>query len=256
MTSLRIDAVEAFDDNYIWIVDDGRTAAVVDPGQAEPVRSYLDTHRLRLGALLLTHHHADHIGGVADLLADRSCPVYGPPDPRIPAVNHPCRHGDLVRIEAPSLALRVVETPGHTTSHIAFHGHGRLFCGDTLFSIGCGRMFEGTAAQMLASLDALAALPDETWVHCAHEYTRANCAFAIRVDPDNPDLARRCAEVERLRERDERTVPSRLAEERRCNPFLRTRERDVIRAAVARDPDCDGSPEAVFAALRRWKDTA
>ena len=258
MTSLRIDAVEAFDDNYIWIIDDGRSAAVVDPGQAEPVRDYLADHRLALGALLLTHHHADHIGGVADLLRDpldhSPCPVYGPPDPRIAVVNQPCRHGDLVEIETPALTFRVLETPGHTTSHIAFHGHGRLFCGDTLFSIGCGRMFEGTPPQMLASLDALAALPDETWVHCAHEYTRANCAFATRVDPDNRDLAQRCDEVERLRRHDERTVPSRLGDERRCNPFLRTRERDVVQAAVAHDPECDGSPASVFAVLRRWKD--
>ncbi len=254
MTRLRIDAVEAFDDNYIWVLDDGHSAAVVDPGQAEPVRAYLEAQRLTLGALLLTHHHADHIGGVAELIADRPCPVYGPPDRRIPAVNRSCRHGDRVRIESPSLEFRVLDTPGHTTSHIAFYGHGRLFCGDTLFSIGCGRMFEGTARQMLASLDALAALADETRVHCAHEYTRANCAFATHVDPDNPDLARRCAEVERLRERGDRTVPSLLADERRCNPFLRTRERAVAAAAVERDPDCDGSPEAVFAVLRSWKD--
>ena len=254
MTDLRIDAVDAFQDNYIWILDDGTDAVVVDPGQAEPVRRYLDRHGLRLAALLLTHHHADHIGGVDELLGETPCPVYGPPDPRIPAVDRPCRDGDRIRIDRPALEFRVLETPGHTTSHIAFHGHGRLFCGDTLFSVGCGRMFEGTAPQMLDSLDALAGLPDDTRVHCAHEYTRANCAFARRVEPDNRDLAERCTAVDRLRRNGERTVPSLLAQEKRCNPFLRTREPDVIRAAMAHDPECDGTPASVFAALRRWKD--
>lgn len=254
MNSLRIDAVDAFTDNYIWILDDGTHAVVVDPGLAEPVQAYLDARELQLAALLLTHHHADHIGGVNDLLDRTPCPVFGPPDARIPAVNRPCSGGDTVRIDRPSLEFRVVETPGHTTSHIAFHGDGRLFCGDTLFSVGCGRMFEGTAPQMLASLDALAALPDATRVFCAHEYTRANCEFAQRVDPDNGDLADRCQEVKQLRQDQQRTLPSLLGQEKRCNPFLRARDPSVVRAAQSHDPDCDGTPSSVFAVLRRWKD--
>jgi hydroxyacylglutathione hydrolase len=180
MTPLRVDAVDAFNDNYIWILDDGTDAVVVDPGQSAPVFAYLDRHKLRLAAILLTHHHADHIGGVGSLLDGDELPVFGPPDPRMAVVNRPCHHGDRVQLERPSLHFDVIETPGHTTSHIAFHGHGRLFCGDTLFSVGCGRLFEGTPAQMQQSLDRLAALPDDTAVHCAHEYTEANCALRPR----------------------------------------------------------------------------
>jgi hydroxyacylglutathione hydrolase len=254
MPTLRVDAVDAFNDNYIWILDDGAEAVVVDPGQAAPVVRYLEENRLRLAGLLLTHHHADHIGGVEDLVGTRSLPVFGPDDPRMAAVNRPCAHGDTVRFERPSLRFEVIETPGHTTSHIAFHGHGRLFCGDTLFSVGCGRMFEGTPAQMLRSLDRLAALPADTAVHCAHEYTRSNCTFARTVDPDNRALLDRCAEVDRLRRDRQRTVPSRLDEERACNPFLRTRDPDLIAAARRHDARCDGTPESVFATLRAWKD--
>ena len=255
MPTLRVDAVDAFNDNYIWILDDGTDAVVVDPGQAAPVVRYLEENQLRLAGLLLTHHHADHIGGVADLVGARSVPVYGPDDPRMAAVNRPCGHGDVVRFERPSLRFEVIETPGHTTAHIAFYGHARVFCGDTLFSVGCGRMFEGTPAQMLQSLDRLAALPADTAVHCAHEYTRANCAFARAVDPNNQALIDRCSEVDRLRRDQRRTVPSRLAEERACNPFLRTRDPDVIAAARRHDASCDGTPESVFATLRTWKDS-
>lgn len=254
MSTLRVEAIDAFNDNYIWVVDDGQHAVVVDPGQAAPVERDLQRRGLNLAGILLTHHHADHIGGVEALLRGRDLPVYGPADPRMPMVDRTCVQGQKIRFERPALSFEVIETPGHTTSHIAFHGQGRLFCGDTLFSLGCGRLFEGSPEQMLQSLDRLAALPADTIVHCAHEYTQSNGAFARAVDPDNAALQQRCAEVERLRNDRRRTVPSRLGEERACNPFLRTRDPAIIAAAQRHDSRCDGTPVSVFAALRSWKD--
>lgn len=253
-TELHIEAVEAFTDNYIWIVHDHQHAVVVDPGDASPVQNFLSEHDLELRALVLTHHHADHIGGVDELLRPNPVPVYGPPDPRIPQVTRPCREGDRVVIDAPQLSLDVLETPGHTRSHIVFYNDDCLFCGDTLFSIGCGRLFEGSPEQMRASLGKLDELDGRTRVFCAHEYTASNCAFALQVEPDNAELRDYNAEVERLREAGSRTLPSTLARERACNPFLRTGEPDVIDAARQREPGCDESPDEVFGVLRRWKD--
>ncbi len=252
--TLRVDAVPAFRDNYIWVLHDGRHAAVVDPGEAGPVRRYLDRNGLTLGAILLTHHHHDHIGGVDLLLESADVPVFGPPDSRIPQVSEACRDGDAFTLDAPALSFRVLETPGHTRSHIAFHGHDRLFCGDTLFSVGCGKLFEGSPEQMQASFDKLAALPEETAIHCGHEYTRANCEFALSVEPENPDLRRLAERVDRLRSADRITLPSTLRVEKRCNPFLRTREVAVIEAAQRHDPDCSDEPASVFGVLRAWKD--
>ncbi len=252
--TLQVDAVPAFRDNYIWVLHDGRHAAVVDPGEAAPALRFLARNELALSAILLTHHHHDHIGGVDRLLESADVPVFGPPDPRIPQVSNPCRDGDRITIDAPALALRVLETPGHTRSHIAFHGHGRLFSGDTLFSIGCGKLFEGTPEQMQASFDKLAALPADTAIHCGHEYTRANCEFALSVEPGNAELRRLAERVDRLRAADRITLPSTLRIEKLCNPFLRTREAAVIAAARRQDPDCSGEPAAVFGVLRAWKD--
>lgn len=252
--TLQVDAVPAFRDNYIWVLHDGRQAAVVDPGEAEPALRFLARNELTLGAILLTHHHHDHVGGVDRLLESADVPVFGPPDPRIPQVSNPCRDGDRITIDAPALTFRVLETPGHTRSHIAFHGDGRLFCGDTLFSIGCGKLFEGTPEQMQASFDKLAALPADTAIHCGHEYTRANCEFALSVEPGNAELRRLAERVDRLRAADRITLPSTLRIETRCNPFLRTREATVIEAARRQDPACSGEPAAVFGVLRAWKD--
>ncbi|MBY6203405.1 hydroxyacylglutathione hydrolase [Halomonas denitrificans] len=252
--TLQVDAVPAFDDNYIWVLHDGRHAALVDPGQAEPALRHLDRHGLSLGAILLTHHHHDHVGGVDRLLETAEVPVFGPPDPRIPQVSTPCRDGDRISIDAPDLKFRVLETPGHTRTHIAFYGHRRLFSGDTLFSIGCGKLFEGTPEQMQASFDKLAGLPEDTAVHCGHEYTRANCEFALSVEPGNAELRRLAEHVDRLRDADRITLPSTLGTEKQCNPFLRTRKPAVIDAARRRDPDCSGQPASVFGVLRAWKD--
>jgi hydroxyacylglutathione hydrolase len=247
--------IPAFADNYIWLLpaDAGRGTVLVDPGDAAPVLAAAEAGNWRPDVVLLTHHHRDHIGGV-EALRDRwpDLQVVAPDDRRIPLAEQ--RVGDGDRIEAAGHVFEVLAVPGHTVSHIAFHGHGLLFCGDTLFSLGCGRLFEGTPAQMLASLDRLAALPEDTLVCCGHEYTQSNAAFARAVDPGNPALARRSEEVATLRDRSLPSLPSVLGVERACNPFLRI-DAPAVRAAVAawtRQPDL--SRVDTFAALRRWKD--
>ncbi|MGY1459171.1 hydroxyacylglutathione hydrolase [Luteimonas sp. A534] len=247
-------ALPAFADNYIWVLPpgDGRGAIVVDPGDAAPVLAAADAGGWRPHAVLLTHHHDDHIGGVAALRTRwPDLVVVAPGDERIPLASR--RVGDGDRFEVAGHAFEVLAVPGHTVSHIAFHGHGLLFCGDTLFSLGCGRLFEGTPAQMLASLDRLAALPGDTLVCCGHEYTQSNAAFARAVDPDNPALARRSEEVAALRDDSLPTLPVTLDLERACNPFLRV-DAPAIRVAVAAWSGDDGlSRVGTFAALRRWK---
>jgi hydroxyacylglutathione hydrolase len=250
---MRLQPLPAFDDNYIWTLTDASGAAVVvDPGEAGPVFEAAD-NGLRPAALLLTHHHADHIGGVDALLARwPDLPVFAPDDPRIPQTTVRLGHGDVAAFAG--WQFDVIGVPGHTRSHIAFHGHGHLFSGDALFSLGCGRMFEGTPAQMLASLDRLSILPPDTLVCCGHEYSRANAAFARVVDPDNAPLRRREQEILEMRSASRPTLPVTLASELDCNPFLRV-DSPAIRAAVA-----DHAGEAlsdrvdVFAGLRRWKD--
>ncbi|HEX9628270.1 MAG TPA: hydroxyacylglutathione hydrolase [Acidiferrobacterales bacterium] len=246
----------AFEDNYIWIVRGAAPdrAVVVDPGDADPVFAALDAAGLRLAAILCTHHHGDHVGGVAALTARFPVPVFGPARERIAAVTVPLADGDRAALDDLGLNFRVLDVPGHTAGHIAYVGHGLLFCGDTLFSAGCGRLFEGTAAQLHASLTRLAALPPETQVYCGHEYTRANLGFARRVEPDNPDIAAHLKTVEALRAADRPSLPSTIGLERRINPFLRSGE-PAVRAAAEREAGTTlADPAAVFAALRRWKD--
>lgn len=251
---LNIIAIPAFGDNYIWLLTaGGSSCAVVDPGDAEPVLEVLENQGLDLAYILLTHHHPDHIGGVGDLLKKYTARVFGPDDRRIPYPQHVCREGDLVSLPDLKAEFRVLEVPAHTRTHIAFHGENALFCGDTLFSIGCGRLFEGSPDDMQRSLDKLAALPATTRVYCGHEYTQANCAFALEVEPENAALRARADEVNRLRAAGRITLPSTLADELAANPFMRTREKSVLEAARKIDPEAMPGGSAM-AVIRAWKD--
>jgi hydroxyacylglutathione hydrolase len=250
---LEIVPLPAFQDNYIWTLRSGRHAAVVDPGEARPVREYLAREGLTLAAVLATHHHPDHVGGIAELVGSSKLPVFGPKAEPIPALTHPVGQGDSVAIPEIGAAFLVLDIPGHTRAHVAYYGLGSLFCGDTLFACGCGRVFEGTAAQMLDSLSKLAALPDETRVYCGHEYTLANIRFARAVDPANSALAEREERARRLREAGRPTLPSTLGEERATNPFLRCAEPAVVESANKYLGARVADPVRVFAAIREWK---
>ena len=240
----------AFSDNYIWtLAAPGTGTVIVDPGDAGPVLA----SGLEPSLLLLTHHHADHIGGAATLLARwPGLPVFAPADPRIDLPR--TRVGDGDRVALGPWRFEVLAIPGHTRSHVAFFGHGVLFCGDTLFSLGCGRLFEGTPAQMLGSLDRLASLPGDTRVCCGHEYTLANAAFAAAVEPDNAALRRRTEEATAMRARGMPTLPSLLSEERAANPFLRLDAAAVQAAVGARLGRPPVDRVEAFAELRHWKD--
>lgn len=258
---MELIALTAFSDNYIWLLHDGQSALVVDPGDDAPVREALRAHGLTLRGILVTHHHQDHVGGVAALmpLLSEDGQVFGPATERLPVAVQPLRGGD--RIEVMGLAARVIDVPGHTAGHIAYvieHPGDALdtpllFCGDTLFSAGCGRLFEGTPAQMLDSLQQLAALPPDTRVCCAHEYTLSNLRFARTVEPDNAAIAQHQAWSQARRDAHQPTLPSTLALELQINPFLRCDQPQVRRAAQQQDPHVGDTPVAVLAGLRQWK---
>ncbi len=248
--------VPAFEDNYIWLICGDRDGvAIVDPGEAEPVRAALD----RLGrtpvAILCTHHHGDHVGAITELVADYPMPVYGPAHEAIPGLTHPVSGKDEVVLPALDLTLRVIDVPGHTAGHIAYYGNGLLFCGDTLFSAGCGRLFEGTAEQMCHSLQQLAALPADTLVFCAHEYTESGLHFALAVEPGNAEARRYLDEVIVLRQHHRPSLPSTIGRERAVNPFLRGGQSQVRASAEAFAHQPLTSECEVFGALRRWKDS-
>ncbi|MBB5191230.1 hydroxyacylglutathione hydrolase [Silvimonas terrae] len=245
----KITPIPIFDDNYIWLLQQGTDAVAVDPGSAEPLLDYLKAHGLNLVAILATHHHADHVGGLPVLASAAPCPVYGPGS--IAGVTNPVTDGDTIRLLDQD--FRIIGLPGHTLDHIGYVGAGGVFCGDTLFAAGCGRLFEGTPAQMFHSLSTLAALPQDTQVYCTHEYTLSNLRFARAVEPDSAPLAARILNETAKRETGQPTLPSSIGLELATNPFLRTTEPAVIAAAQNRDP-ATRQPVGVFAALRRWKD--
>lgn len=247
---LDISFIPAFKDNYIWLLRKGRDAVVVDPGDASPVLARLAEDGLQLKAILITHHHADHQGGISALTAAFQVPVYGPENESITGRTVALRGGQTV--ELLGQVFEVIAVPGHTAGHIAYAMRGALFCGDTLFGAGCGRLFEGTPAQMYVSLSRLAALPAETLVYCAHEYTEANLRFALAVEPENMDVQQRLIACRETRAAGLPTVPTRLAEELATNPFLRSGELAVIRAAQMRNPAAQ-DPVSVFTAIREWK---
>lgn len=250
---MKIVPIPAFEDNYIWLICGGRHVAAVDPGDAKPVLDYLGRNGLRLAAILNTHHHGDHTGGNEDLLRHTAVPVYGPRREAIPGITHPVGEGDTVKLPELGAEFAVLGVPGHTAGHVAYYGANSLFCGDTLFTCGCGKLFEGTPAQMHASLQKFAALPDDTRVYCAHEYTLANIRFAKLVEPANAALQQREIRDREAREQGLPTLPSTIALEKATNPFLRCGEPGVIEAAgrFAGSPLDDAVK--VFAAVREWR---
>ena len=246
--------IRAFQDNYIWCLRRGSTAVVVDPGDAGPVLAYLSKEGLRLGAILTTHHHADHVGGNADLLSKYNVPVFGPAREAIPGITRALSEGDAIEVPGIGLHFRVFDVPGHTAGHIAYHGEGMLFCGDTLFSCGCGRLFEGTAAQMHSSLSKFAALPGQTLVYCAHEYTLSNLRFARAADPANPAIDEREAGAKAALAAGNPSLPSTIKSELAANPFMRWSDPAVIASASRHAGRALANPVEVFATLRKWKD--
>lgn len=252
--SLQIDAIKAFEDNYIWAIHNQKQVILVDPGDSEPVEKHLETNGLDLVAILITHHHHDHIGGVKQLMQHWNCDVYGPQDKRLDFEHHVLKEGNVVEFENPDIQFKVVETPGHTLSHICYHNNDLLFSGDTLFSMGCGRMFEGTAEQFNHSLNKLKSLDPSLKVYCTHEYTLSNLLFALSLEPNNPELINYKNKVTKLRHQGKPSLPSILQVEKELNPFLRTDQKglqDIIskktQFVVNNEIDC-------FYQLRHMKD--
>ncbi len=253
MPSIEVFPLPAFNDNYVWTLVSGANAAVVDPGDAAPVLDFLRARKLTLTAILNTHHHADHIGGNEELLRHFKVPVYAPHEERIASASRRVREGERFTLDGIGIELSVLEIPAHTRTHIAFHGADMLFCGDTLFACGCGRIFEGTPGQMHAALAKLTALPERTRVYCGHEYTLANIRFAKAVEPGNALLAEWEQEAAAQRARGEVTLPSTIAREKQANPFVRCDQPGVIASASQRAGKPLADPVSVLAEIRDWK---
>ncbi len=254
---LEVSAVSAFRDNYIWLIhapEDRSRVVAVDPGEAEPVTKALARQGLRLEGVLATHHHFDHVGGIQALCEDNDVPVFGPANESVPRCRHALRQDDRVELEELGLSFQVLDIPGHTAGHIAFAGHQAVFCGDTLFSAGCGRLFEGTPGQMLDSLGKLAALPDDTAVYCGHEYTLDNLHFALAADPGNQDAVAYRERCRDLRAESQATLPSQIGLEKKVNPFLRCETPEIREQVSERAGRELHDTVEVFAELRAWKD--
>jgi hydroxyacylglutathione hydrolase len=253
--TLEVIPIPAFRDNYIWLLRRAGHAVVVDPGDAAPVLAVLAKLRLKLEAILVTHHHDDHIGGVTALARSFPAPVYAPRKGQYSFPHHAVSEGDFVALESLGIHLQVMETPGHTLDHVVYYGANSLFCGDTLFSCGCGRLFEGSCEQLYGSLQRLAALPPNTQVFCAHEYTAENIRFALELDPENTNLAQRKHEVERCLADGRPSLPSNMAQECATNPFLRCDSPAIQSAAMAMTSLEDNQPASVFCAIRKLKNS-
>ena len=250
---MQIVPLPAFRDNYLWLLRDGNNAVVVDPGDAGPVLDYLDREGLTLTAILTTHHHEDHVGGIPALLGRFPVPVFGLDGEPVRGLSNPLKDGDEFVPPGLNMSFRVLAVPGHTLGHGAYYGANLLFCGDTLFGCGCGRLFEGSPAQMHASLARLAVLPADTRVYCAHEYTEANIRFALAVEPGNARLQTRAVATKTRRAAGEPTVPLLLSEELATNPFLRSDAPEVREAASRHAGHALVAPVDVFTEIRAWK---
>lgn len=255
--SPNILAIPALNDNYIWMIvhPTKQTAIIVDPGESKPVLEFLKTHKIDLSAILITHHHWDHTNGIEGILKEYTVPVYGPENDNIPLCDHPLKGQDQLKLPEMEVEYSIIDIPGHTKGHIAYHGHNCLFTGDALFTGGCGRLFEGTPDQLYHSLATLAKLDPETHVYCGHEYTGANLRFAEAIEPENLILQQRISDTEKLQTRGIPTVPSTIKLELQTNPFLRCHLPSVQNKVemYCGYPLADNA--AIFAALRRWKDT-
>jgi len=259
--SLKVTPLSAFQDNYIWAIhdfDNHSNVVIVDPGDADVVKNALNTKNWTLKAILITHHHHDHIGGLLELKELYSVPVYGPAMEKIAGIDHKLSHNQTIKIPETSLEFSILDLPGHTLGHIAFYGHRLVFFGDTLFSAGCGRMFEGTPQAFYESLNELAALPDDTAVYCTHEYTQSNLKFAHHVEPDNSDISAYQNYIKSKRAKNQISLPSTIALEKKINPFLHCDQRDLqLKLAKLSRQSSEhllGNPVNTFATLRKLKD--
>jgi len=250
---LIINAIPALQDNYIWLLQHEGHAVAVDPGEAAPVLKFLRSNKLHLDAILCTHRHHDHVDGIEELRAVYNVPVYGRRHPNNPHITDELREGDQLQLEVLNAVFEIIEVPGHLDDHIAFIAPKMVFCGDVMFGAGCGKNFEGTPGQLYHSLQRLAALPDDTLVYCAHEYTAYNLPFALACEPGNPDILQRAEDTRRLRTVQQPTVPSTIALEKATNPFLRCTSPELIQTLKARGLQ-NTSEIAVFTALREWRD--
>ena len=253
---MHIHTIPAFEDNYIWLLVDGNHAAVIDPGQADPVINYLENHQLNLTAILLTHHHYDHIDGAKELQERYACPIYGAKMHEIDTLAQ--SEGDIIDLDAHGLGQwQIIATPGHTLDHLAYFSPSSppvLFCGDTLFGAGCGKLFEGTAAQMQSSMEKIRVLPDATLIYCGHEYTEDNLRFATLAEPNNDAIQQRIATSRAQRKHGEPTVPSTLSLEKATNPFLRWDQSELRRNTEHHTQSSIDTSAEMFAAVRAWKD--
>ncbi len=255
MIEKTIVPIKAFNDNYIWCLRNGKHALVVDPGDANPVLDYLAQEELNLVAILITHHHPDHVGGNRTLLSKFNVPIYGPKKENIPGISQKLSEGDSVFIKELEQGFKIIEIPGHTLGHIGYYDDSLLLCGDTLFSCGCGRLFEGTPEQMFHSLQKIANLPDHTLIFCTHEYTEANIEFALSVEPQNKELMEFKDKVLDLRSKGLPSLPVSLRQEKLTNPFLRAHLPSVAKSTLIEKQSGRTNPIEVFTYLRKWKDS-